>query len=205
MRTVLIVGGTGDLGHAVVPRLLRDYRCIVQYRSAESFARLEEAIGKHEWLTGVATIDASVAPLHALVHLAGGVGIGASVDDFTKIFETNVLPAVRSFADATPHLADGGRIVAISSIATITKPAGLAAYVASKAALNALVEVTAKELAPRRIRVNALLPDAMATPANLETTPVEKLVPTDRVAETIAFLLSDEGASVTSQLIALRP
>lgn len=205
MSNVLIVGGTGDLGHAVVPRLLREYRCIVQYRTPESYARLREELGESEGLIGVSATAAVTEPLHALVHLAGGFRAGAAPEDFTAMFETNVLPVAQSFAVAVPHISDGGRIVVISSIATLTHPAGVAAYVASKTAVNALVQVTAQELAPRGITVNALLPDSLGTPKNLQSTRREQLVPLERVAETIAFLLSDGGASVSGQLIALRP
>lgn len=205
MLNVLIVGGTGELGHAVVPRLLRDYRCIVQYRTAESFARLEQSIGRHEHLTGVGAAEEVAEPMHALVHLAGAFRAGSAPDDFQAMLDANVLPVVHSFATAIPRISDGGRIVAISSIATLTHAAGLGAYVASKAAVNALVQTTALELVTRRISVNALLPAALGTPKNLQSMPREELVPLDRVAETIAFLLSDAGASVSGQLIALQP
>jgi NAD(P)-dependent dehydrogenase (short-subunit alcohol dehydrogenase family) len=201
MQSILITGGTGDLGHVVVPRLMREYRCLVLYRRRESFEKLEQRLGKSERLIGLERVDDT--PLYALVHLAGAFAAGSSPDDFAKMLDANLTPAVRTFSDAIPHLVDGGRIVAISSIATQTKPAGLAAYVASKAALNALIEVTAKQLAKRRITANALLPASMDSPENRAATPDAQLVPMERVAETIAFLLSDSALNVTGQLIAM--
>lgn len=179
MRNVVITGGTGDLGSVVVPRLEREYRCILLRRG-------------ERWV-----ID---EPVYALVHLAGGFAAGSSADDFAKMFETNVFTAVKAVDATAPHLQDGGRIVAISSVATVGKPAGLAAYVAAKSALNAFIETLAKDLAERQITANAILPAAMDTPANAGQ---EKLVPRAQVAETIAFLLSDAASRITGQLIAM--
>jgi NAD(P)-dependent dehydrogenase (short-subunit alcohol dehydrogenase family) len=79
----------------------------------------------------------------------------------------------------------------------------MAAYVASKSALNAYIEVLANELRPRRITANAIAPSALATPAMLQTMAPELLVPLERVGETIAFLLSDSAASITGQVLEL--
>jgi NAD(P)-dependent dehydrogenase (short-subunit alcohol dehydrogenase family) len=205
MKTVLITGGTGDLGRAVLPRLLDDYRCAVVYRSEESWAGLVTRIGHSNRLDGLRSLEEAsrVAPLHALVHLAGGFTAESREEDFRQMFETNVIPATRSLATALPLIEDGGRAVFISAAISLTKPAGLAAYVSSKAALNALVEVTAKEQRSREITVNAILPSTLATDQNKATNPSDKLVPLENVAETVAFLLSDAGASVTGQLIVL--
>jgi NAD(P)-dependent dehydrogenase (short-subunit alcohol dehydrogenase family) len=203
MRTIVITGGTGDLGHGVVPRLTRDYRCAVVYRSAESWQRLTAAIDAE--LIGLDSLDRAgeVAPIHGLVHLAGGFTASSTPDDFVRMFETNVLPAVQALAAVVPHLAEGGRIIAVSAAASLTKPAGLAAYTTSKAALNSLIETTAKELRSRRITANALLPTILDTAANRKSTPSDKLVSLDHIAETIAFLLSDAASNVTGQLLVL--
>ncbi len=199
MRTLVITGGTGDLGAVVVPRLARDYRCIVVYRSKETFARLASVAN----VEGVASFDEVGGEVYGLVHLAGAFAAGSSPDDFAKMLEVNVMAAARAVSGVEPRLEEGGRIVAISSIATLGHPKGLAAYTASKAALNGYVQTLAKDLAKRRITANALLPASMDTPANLESTPREQLVPAADVGETIAFLLSDAAARITGQLIAL--
>jgi NAD(P)-dependent dehydrogenase (short-subunit alcohol dehydrogenase family) len=202
MKTILLTGATGGLGHAVVERLSRDYRAVAFYRSESSWQRLREAIPAVE---GITTLDqlGPFSPFHAFVHLAGGFAAGSSREDFAAMFESNVLSAVSAFAAVAPHLATGGRIVAISSAASLTHPAGLAAYTSSKAALNAFVQTLAKDLAARRITANAILPTALATPVMRDSAPAESLVPLERVAEWIAFLLSDSGSGVTGQLITL--
>jgi NAD(P)-dependent dehydrogenase (short-subunit alcohol dehydrogenase family) len=178
VAAVLITGGTGGLGSAVVPRLQRDYDCILLKRQP-------------------------VVPpgsYHALVMLAGGFAMGNAWDE---MIDANVRSAARAIDAALPHIADGGRIVAISSAATMSHPAGLAAYNASKSALNAIIKTLANELTPRKITANALLPTALDTPAMRDSMPHDQLVPLERVAEWIAFLLSEKGAGVTGQLITL--
>lgn len=202
METILITGGTGGLGHAVVERLSRDYRCIVSYRSAEAWQQLHERVPTAE---GVESLDRIVrfAPLHALVHLAGGFESGAGPDAFSRMFESNAMSAVRAYDAAAAHLSDGGRVVAISSAASLSHPAGLAAYTSSKSALNAFIQTVARDLAPRRVTANVLLPTALATPAMRASTASRDLVPLDLVAEWIAFLLSESGNGVTGQLITI--
>lgn len=156
MKTLLVTGATGDLGAVVVPRLLQDYRCVALYRSEESWRR----VAKHPNLVGIRRLDeiGRYAPIFALVHLAGGFRAGSSPEDFAAMFETNVLPAVNAVQAVRPHFEEGGRIIAISSMASLTKPKGLAAYSASKAALNAFLETLAKEMP-----AHVLLPDTIDT------------------------------------------
>jgi NAD(P)-dependent dehydrogenase (short-subunit alcohol dehydrogenase family) len=203
MKTIVITGGTGDLGSVVVPRLVRDYRCVVVYRTRESF----EKLAAHENLIGAASLEEALqyAPLHGLVNLVGGFANGASPDDFTKQLETNLMPFVRAVHALAARIEDGGRIVAMSSVASQTKPAGLGAYVASKAALNAFIESLAKELGKRRVTVNALLPGSIDTPENRASTPAAKLVPATGIADLIAFLLSEDSRHLNGQLLGVTP
>ena len=182
MKRLLITGGTGGLGSVVVPRLSREYDCILMRR--------EETL----------SID---GPLFGVVSLAGAFAAGSSTETTQQMIEANLYSFTRALDLALPHLEDGGRIVAISSAASLTQPAGLSAYSASKAALNACILTLAHDLAPRRITANALLPTALATAAMRGQMPDDRLVPLERVAEWIAFLLSENGAGVTGQLIKL--
>jgi 3-oxoacyl-[acyl-carrier protein] reductase len=181
MRSLLITGGTGDVGHAVLERFSSDYQCVVVTR--KEFPKVDAIYG--------------------VLHLAGAFTLGSTPDDFSKMLDANLMSGVRVIETVRHRIADGGRIIAISSVATLTKPAGLGAYVAAKSALNAYIEVLAKELKPRHITVNALLPSALDTPTNRKSMPGDQLVPLDRLTETVAFLLSDAAASISGQLIAL--
>ena len=180
MGKLVITGGTGELGSALVPQLQRSYECIVLPRTADPASITDD--------------------LYGIVNLAGAFSMEA---DWERLLDANLMSAVRTISALSPRIADGGRIVAVSSQATLTKPAGMAAYVVSKSALNAYVEVLANEFRPRRITANAVAPSALATPTMLKSMAAELLVPLDRVGATIAFLLSDEASSISGQIIEL--
>ncbi|MDQ6799763.1 MAG: SDR family oxidoreductase [Acidobacteriota bacterium] len=171
MKSLLITGATGNLGHAVVARFEKEYRCIAIDRG--DLPKVDSAFG--------------------VLHLAGAFTAGSRPEDFEKMLDASVMSGVRVIESVRDKIEDDGRIVAISSIASLTKPVGLAAYAAAKSALNAYIEVLAKELQKRRITANALLPSTLG----------EGGVPLERVNAAIAFLLSADAASITGQLIAL--
>ena len=173
MKSLLITGATGHLGHAVLERLSREYNCLLMTRT--EFPKFDRIFG--------------------VLHLAGAFTMGSSPDDFSKMLDANLLSAVRAIEGAREKIEDGGRIIGISSIASRTTPKGLAAYASAKAALNAYIEVLSKEFQPRHVTANALLPSTLGP----------NDIPFERVAEMIAFLLSDAAASITGQLIAMTP
>ncbi|HUP44895.1 MAG TPA: SDR family NAD(P)-dependent oxidoreductase [Thermoanaerobaculia bacterium] len=200
MKTIVVTGGSGELGAVVLPRLTREFRCIAAYRSDASRRKLEE-----NDVVAIPDLAAAAefAPLYALVHLAGSFQAGNSVERFERMIEDNLLAAARAAEAVLPHLEDGGRIIAISSAASLTRPAGLAAYSASKAALNSYVETLAKDLKSRAITVNALLPTMLDTDVNRKENPSERLVKRTNVAEMIVLLLSEQAATVSGQLIGM--
>ena len=200
MKTLIVTGGTGGLGTTVVERLSRDYRCVL-LRHAEVDLSDEQSIRR-----ALSQIEAP----YGLVHMAGGYTGGrvseTSSDDWNRMIGLNLTSAFLVIRETLARMRRDapGRIVAISSEATLTKFAGAAAYTISKTALNTLIELTAAELAGTPITVNALLPGTLDTPASRQAMPDARRVPLDRVAETIAFLLSDAAASISGALIPLR-
>jgi len=198
VKTLLITGGTGGLGRDVVPILAREYRCLVVHRqpdSLESFAAIEN-------VTPIDSLEraAKFAPLRGIVALAGAFSAGSSSDVTSAMIEANLFSFVRAVEAGLPHLADDGRIVAISSAASLHAPSGLAAYSASKAALNTFVRTLAADLKPRRITANAILPTSLATPPMIASG-ATGLVPTANVAACILYLLGEAASSVTGQWI----
>jgi NAD(P)-dependent dehydrogenase (short-subunit alcohol dehydrogenase family) len=171
VKSLLITGASGNLGHAVVEFFQKEYRCVAVPRDAMP----------------------SVDEVFGVLHLAGAFTLGSSPEDFTKMLDASLMSGVRVIESVRERISDGGRIIAISALASLTKPAGMAAYIAAKSALNAYIEVLAKELHKRRITANALLPSSLGGTG----------VPLDRVNAAIAFLLSDDAAPITGQLIAL--
>jgi NAD(P)-dependent dehydrogenase (short-subunit alcohol dehydrogenase family) len=219
MRTLILTGATGGLGTEVLPYLAGAFDCVALYRSESSFAALRDSVGGA--LRGVQADLAdsasvrkavqSVGTPYGLVHLAGGFAAGSleeTTDDvWSEMLSTNLTAAFHVMRETLNAMdrKEAGRIIVISSEATLSKSAGSVAYTVAKSGLNVLVEVTAKELRGTRITVNALLPTALDTKAMRAVMPREKLVPLARVGETLAFLLSDAAASVTGALIPLVP
>jgi len=223
MKTIVVTGGTGGLGTVVTARLVSEYRTVVLYNSVEGYEALRAALGAPAALDGVQadlTDDAGVAAaigdaatrhggVYALVHLAGGFAAGTVEGTERAVWEQmlslNLLAAAGAFRAVIPHLRanGGGRIVTVASEAALAKPAGVAAYAVSKSALCTLVELTAKELTGSGITVNAVAPGSLATPV-MKGSGAKGLIPLDRVAETIAFLLGDGAANVSGAIVPLR-
>ncbi|HYO77435.1 MAG TPA: SDR family oxidoreductase [Thermoanaerobaculia bacterium] len=198
MQSIVITGGNGGLGTAVVERLSRDYRCIVLDRAQMDVTR-EESV-RHAF--------SELGELYAVVHLVGGFAAGnlskTTSETWSRMLDLNLTAAFLTLREALPRLTRPGRIVAVSSIATLTPSGSSVAYSVSKSALNALVQSVAAEHRGSGLTVNAVLPDAMATPAMLKEMDAAQLVPLERVVETIAFLLSDAAAGITGTLIPIR-
>jgi NAD(P)-dependent dehydrogenase (short-subunit alcohol dehydrogenase family) len=198
MRTLVITGGHGGLGTEVVRRLSRDYRCIVPEREQLDVA--DE--------TSVQRAFEEFGEIYGLVHLVGGWTGGSvratSLETWSKMLALNTTTAFLAAREALKQMTQPGRIVVVSSIATLDVSGGSAAYTVAKSALNSLVQVLAREERSHAITVNAVLPDSMATPAMLATTDAAKLVPLERVSEAIAFLLSDGAAGISGTLIPIR-
>ena len=205
MKTIVITGGTGLLGTAVVSRLSRQYRCVVLYHGQEGWQALRRVVDV-EGIPADLANEADVTrafekcgEIHGVVHLVGGFAPGDAPETWSKMLALNLMTAVTVTRAGSPHLANRGRIIAVSSQATLEKPAGLSAYIASKSALNALIQVLAVELKERQITANALLPGALGKAGEPGKVPIE------RVAGTIAWLLSDEAANVTGALLPMSP
>ena len=198
MRTVAITGGTGGLGTEVVRRLSLEYHCVVLGHADVDLTNE----------TSVQQTFGVLGELYALVHLVGGFAPGTieqtSQEVWSKMLEVNVTAAFLAMRGVLPHLSHPGRIVAVSSIASLSPGSGSTAYTVAKSALNALVQTVAAEQRGRGITANAVLPDAMATPAMLKEMDAAKLVPLERVSGTIAFLLSDAAAGINGTLIPIR-
>jgi len=97
-----------------------------------------------------------------------------------------------------------GAIVHVSARPGIEPTAGMAAYSVSKAALAHLTRVLDLELRPHGIRVNAVVPLLLDTPANRAALPADQLahaVRPEAIAEVIAFLVSDAAAPVSGALL----
>ena len=100
----------------------------------------------------------------------------------------------------------GGSVVAVTAKSAARGAAAMAAYIASKSALQRLVEASAAELAPHGITVNSIAPSTLDTPANRQAMPdakPESWVSTAVAAQTIGFLASPAASALHGQHLTL--
>jgi len=213
-RHVMVTGGTGALGGAVVALLLdAGAHCHVSYRhEAETAAlRLRPRTTLHSAAdlsdeAVVAGLYNDVPALWASIHLAGGFAM-ASIGDtdkstLLKQIETNFVSCFLCCRAATKTMIQtghGGRIVNVAARPALEwrSGAGMTAYTATKAAVAALTASLAEEVAKDGILVNAVAPSIMDTPANRKAMPDADYAAwpkVEEVAATIAFLASPGNA-----------
>jgi NAD(P)-dependent dehydrogenase (short-subunit alcohol dehydrogenase family) len=214
-RTVLITGGTGGLGRAVVGTFAANGWNVVvlDARPAElEGARVIEAdLTEPDAVARAVAAAAGGPPVRALVNLVGGFAAdqpvaSTPVDEFEAQFRLNLRPTYLVTQAVIPPLleAGGGAIVCVSSRSALHPFAGAAGYCASKAAVIAFAQVVAREHTGDGIRCNAVLPSMIDTPANRAAMPADqhgKLTPPGEIAAVIRFLCSDESAPTTGAAI----
>jgi NAD(P)-dependent dehydrogenase (short-subunit alcohol dehydrogenase family) len=216
-RTVIVTGGSGGLGRAVVAAFVaNDWRVVVlDVQSAElPGAEVVEAdltdAGEVARAVAAATAEPD-APLRALANLVGGFAgdqpvAETPVEVFEDQFKLNLRATYLVTQAALPALvaAGGGSIVCVSSRSALHPFAGAAGYCASKAAVIAFAQVVAREHSGDGVRCNAVLPQMIDTPANRAVLPPEQhgaLTPPAEIAAVIRFLCSDESAPTNGAAI----
>jgi NAD(P)-dependent dehydrogenase (short-subunit alcohol dehydrogenase family) len=214
-RHVVVTGGTGALGSAVVAALVAaGALCHVPYLhagEAERFPLREHP--KVKLTAGIDLTDESavarlydgVPNLWASIHLAGGFAMApvgqTAKADLMKQIDLNLVTAFlscRAAVNAMTRSGAGGRIVNVAARPALEwrSGAGMAAYTASKAAVAALTAALAEEVVKAGILVNAVAPSIMDTPANRAAMPQADYAAwpkVEEVAATILFLGSPDN------------
>jgi len=223
-RNVIVTGGTGALGAAVVHAFLGEgARVVVPWIVAaerERAAAAEPAAlaaGRLVLLeadvadeAGASAVTRAAGEPVVLVNGVGGFAAGtvheSSLDDLDRMWRTNVRSLVAMSRAVLPGMIArrAGVILNVASRAAIDRPGGISAYVAAKAAVAALTETMQKEVAASGVRVNAVVPTTIDTPANRAAMPdadASQWTSPARIAAVLRFLASDDGATVRGGLV----
>jgi NAD(P)-dependent dehydrogenase (short-subunit alcohol dehydrogenase family) len=217
--TALVTGGSGGLGVAVVAELLAaGWRVVVPWIAEAELSRLPDADGLervHADLSDQESAAAAVtkaaalpaAPLRAVVNLVGGFAMGGRVhetpvDEFERLVRLNLRPLYAVAHAALPHMigAGGGAVVCVSARAALHPFPGAAGYVTGKAAVLALTDALAVEYARDAIRVNAIMPNVIDTPANRAAQPgadYSSWVAPERIARVVRFLCEGDSDAIS--------
>jgi len=134
-------------------------------------------------------------------------------EHFHKQFNTNVLGVLLTTQAAVGHLGEGGSIINVSSVVSSITPPASAVYSGTKGAVDAITGVLARELGPRKIRVNSINPGVVVTEGTqsagiigsdldawaLAQTPLGRLGQPDDIAAIAVFLASDDSRWLTGE------
>jgi 3-oxoacyl-[acyl-carrier protein] reductase len=168
------------------------------------FAAAEKAFGKLDILVNNAGVYEFV-PLEDVTE-----------QQFHKMFDTNVLGMLLATQEALKHFnAEGGSIINIGSLASSLTPPTAVVYNATKGAVDAITRTLAKELGPRKIRVNSINPGMVITEGAVaggytegemrnmfeSMTPLGRVGETDDIAPAAVFFASDDSKWVTGETL----
>ena len=231
-KVAIVTGASRGIGAAVAERLARDgFTVVVNYSGsqapAEALVRKIEAAGGRALAAqgDVASADAvkrmfdaaeaAFGGVDVLVNNAGIMALAplAQSDDalFDRHVAVNLKGSFNTMREAARRLRDGGRIVNFSSSVVGLPTYGV--YAATKAAIEAMTSVLAKEMRGRGITVNAIAPGPTATDLFLDgkspelverlakLAPLERLGKPEDIAAAVAFLAGPDGAWVNGQTL----
>jgi NAD(P)-dependent dehydrogenase (short-subunit alcohol dehydrogenase family) len=218
MSSILVAGGTGALGSAVLRELLdAGHRVTTTWVAGRERERVQEAFGEAGALTlveadvmdpdAVAKAVDSVEDLAAVVNLVGGFLSGPRVhetdpEEWERMLRLNLRPGFLLARAAVPGMLErgGGAYVGVGARTALQPFAGAAAYATAKAGVITFVKALHADYGKQGLRANAILPSIIDTPANRAATPdadFSKWVQPAEIAKVIRFLVSDDSA-VTS-------
>ena len=207
--TIIVTGAAGILGSSVVDLLRhRGWNALgvdlaASHSGAGPFVGGVDLTDEQAVETAFARI-AGEGTIAGLANIAGGFVwetiADGSAASWERMFRMNTLTALIASRAALPHLDNGGAIVNVGAAATARAAGGMGAYTASKSGVARLTEALAEEWKERGLRVNAVLPSIIDTPANradMGESDADKWVKPAELAEVVAFLLSDAASAIT--------
>jgi 3-oxoacyl-[acyl-carrier protein] reductase len=231
----IVFGGSRGIGAACVEALARDgFDVAFTYVSNAGQARELEAQpgGERRMRSYAADIcdPAAVARVFAdaasdfdrapwVVVANAGINVPPApvgqfkTEDFRKLVEVNIVGAFNILREASQHVKDGGAIIALTTSLVRHAAPGIGPYSATKAAVECLVRSMAKELSPRKVRVNAVAPGPVDTDLfnagktdeakqrSAAMSPFNRIGTPAEIAEVVSFLASDKASWVHGQIV----
>mgnify|MGYP000206040916 CR=1 FL=1 len=233
-KVALVTGASKGIGAAIAKALAAEGAAVVvTYASSQSAAEqvvaaIRQAGGRAALVGGDVTKAADAEKfaqtaidefgrLDILVNNSGVYAFGAieeiAEEEFHRQFNTNVLGLLLVTQAASRHLSEGASVINISSSITTLLPPATAIYSGTKGAVDAITGVLAKELAPRKIRVNAIKPGYTETEGThsggitgsdmeknlVAMTPLGRAGQPDDIADVAVFLASDDSRWITGE------
>jgi 3-oxoacyl-[acyl-carrier protein] reductase len=233
-KVAIVTGASRGIGAAIAERLAKDdFTIVINYAGdaalGDTLARKIEQAGGHA-LTAQADVsdpaavrrmfeaaETAFGGVDVLVNNAGIMPLSrvADTDDalFDRIVAVNLKGTFNALREAANRLRSGGRIINFSTSAVGTKLETYGVYAATKAGVEMLTAILAKELRGRSITVNAVAPGPTATNLFLKgksqelidrfakTPPLERLGRPEDIANTVAFLAGPDGAWINGQVL----
>jgi NAD(P)-dependent dehydrogenase (short-subunit alcohol dehydrogenase family) len=221
-KIIIVTGGFGALGSAVARAAATRGAKVAAVDIAPApregtFDSTILAVGGCD-LTNYENVSAAfvkiadkLGRIDALLNIAGGFHwqklADGALDTWDKMYAMNLRSAATASKAVLPVMTTpGGAIVNVSAGATLKAGAGMGAYAASKLGVIALTESLAEELKDAGIRVNAVLPSIIDTPANrkdMQDADFSRWVAPDALADAMLFLASDAARAVTGAKLAV--
>jgi 3-oxoacyl-[acyl-carrier protein] reductase len=233
-KVAVVTGASKGIGASIAKALAAEgASVIVNYASSKAgaetvVAAITKAGGKAVAVAGDVSkiaeaqgiIDAAIKNYGRLDILVNNSGVyeftaieAITEDHFHRIFNVNVLGLLLTTQAAVKHLGEGGSIINIGSIVSRVTPPGSAVYTGTKGAVDAITGVLARELGPKKIRVNALNPGMVETEGSVSAgfigsdfekgivaqTPLGRVGQPDDIASVAVFLASDDSRWLTGE------
>ncbi len=234
-KVAIITGGGQGLGKAAATMLHRagarvavnypdDPAGVCRLRAEETvadwgetgLAMAADVRSREQMQLFLATVSAKWGPIDILINNAA-ILRDRTVKNLTDVewddvLDTNLSAVFRVCQQALPQMRDGGRIISMASISGVIGFFGQANYSSAKAGVMALTKVLSRELASRRITVNAVAPGVVLTEMGasipesgrrrmLEQIPLQRFGEPEEIASVILFLCSDLASYVTGQTL----
>lgn len=227
-KVAIVTGSATGIGKGIAEKLINEGAMVVfsdindnnnlvsEYGESAMFVKCD--VSKNEEVKNL--IKQAVGRFGRIDILVNNAGIYPFISfekieeaDWDKVMNINLKGTFLCSKEAAKVMPEGGRIINISSIASVIGFEGLTHYCASKGGVNGMVRALALELAPKKITVNAVAPGAINTPGASQGAAEElikktiAMIPLARqgepadIAGAVAFLASDAAGYITGQII----